>query len=261
MPIVPVADIDMHYETFGNGPPLILVSGLGGNASYWQPNIAALSQNHTVIIYDHRGIGQSTRHEGAYSVELLASDLIGLMDALGIAKAAIIGHSTGGAIGQIIAAQTPGRVERLMLYASWAVLCPQMAQCLLLRQSALRAIGVEAYHRASPVFLYPPHHTNAHWPRIEQEISAATAASSSATILDARLEAIMRFDGLTYLDRITTPTTILVAQDDILTPPASSDLLARHIAGATLRHLPHGGHAVSRTDPAAFAAECQAFLA
>jgi len=261
MPYAPLGDAEIYYEEIGDGPPLLLVSGLGGTASYWAPNIAALARHHRVILHDHRGTGRSTRWEGNYSVELLASDLAGLLGHLNLFGAALVGHSTGGAIGQVLAARMPERVGRLMLYASWAKLCPQMRQCMEVRQQLLRHGGAAAYHRASPLFLYPPRYLCESWPAIEQEIAANAAHGPTATILEARLRAVVDFDGAGYLPRITAPTRILVAQDDFLTPPVASEFLAERIRGAKLHVLAYGGHAASRTMSGEFNAAVLDFLA
>ena len=260
MPIARLADADIHYEIAGSGPPLLLVAGLGGVGSYWQPNVEALAARHTVIRHDHRGTGRSTRSERAYSVELLADDLVQLMDVIGIERAALIGHSTGGAMGQVLAAQRPERITRLMLYASWATLCPQMKQCMELRRAMLRQGGTIAYHRSSPVFLYPPLYTCERWATIAAEIEAAEQGTPTAAILDARIEAVLAFDGTPYLAAIRAPTSVLVAVDDILTPPLASAVLVEGIAGARLETLAYGGHAVSRSDPGAFDRAALAFL-
>ena len=252
MPFATLPDAEIHYEIIGRGPPLLLVSGLGGVASYWEPNVAALAQHFTLIRYDHRGCGASTKSEGRYTVEGMADDLVLLMNELGLKRASLIGHSTGGAIGQILAARMPDRVDRLVLYASWAVLCPQMRHCLELRKQALQLAGPAAYHRASPVFLYPPRYTCENWPVLEAEWEAATRNSTTAAILEARLDAIMAFDGTPYLPRVAAPTTVIVADDDILTPPLASDVLVAGIRGAVLRQLSYGAHAVSRVEPTAF---------
>lgn len=261
MPLAALPDAEIHYDIIGQGPPLLLVSGLGGVASYWAPNIESLAAHHTLILYDHRGCGRSTRSEIRYSVDLLADDLLKMMDVIGLDRASLLGHSTGGAIGQILAARAPSRIDRLVLYASWAVMCPQMKQCMDLRQQALRLGGPAAYHRASPVFLYPPHYTCEHWEAIETEFTAAAASTSPATILDARIDAIVGFDGTPYLPSITAPTTVVVAADDILTPPLASDVLVEGIKGATLERLPYGGHAVSRVEPHTFNATILKHLA
>lgn len=252
MAFATVAGSTVYYEMTGNGPPLLLVTGLAGVASYWKPNLSALEEHFTVIRYDHRGTGRSERTEGAYSTELLADDLLGLMDELGLAQASLLGHSTGGAIGQVLAAARPDRIGRMILYGSWSRLCPQMRLCMEIRRLLLAAHGPEAYHKASPVFLYPPRFVSAAWPRLEADIAAATAGTTTASILDARIDAVLNHDGTPYLPRIKCPTLVLVAQDDILTPVDAAEELAAGIAGARLEVLPYGAHAVSACEPTIF---------
>ncbi len=261
MPIARLGDVDIRYEVTGEGDPLLLVAGLGGSAGYWGPNIAALAAGHRVILHDHRGTGGSTRFEGRYSVEGMAGDLLRLMDHLAVARAHLVGHSTGGAIGQVLAARAPERVASLVLYASWAVLDAQMEMCLDLRRRILRDGGVAEYHRATPVFLYPPYFVRDNKAALDQEAASAASASPSASILDARVAGIMAFDGRAYLPDIRCPTMVLVAEDDILTPPYSSEMLAGAIAGARLVTVPRGGHALSRTEPDLFNKTIAAFLA
>jgi aminoacrylate hydrolase len=260
MPFVAIADTDVYYEILGNGPPVVLISGLAGVASYWEPNIEDLARQFTVIRYDHRGTGRTSRPEQAYSIELLADDLIGLMDALGIARAVLVGHSTGGAIGQVVAARHPDRVDRLVLYGSWASLCPQMRLCMEVRRKVLKAEGAAGFHRSSPIFLYPPRYICEAWPVLERELEVNVATSPSPAIIDARIEAVVRFDGVPYLPAITAPTMVLVAEDDILTPPLAAAELAGAIVGARFETLAYGAHAVSYCEPAAFNRAVTAFL-
>lgn len=261
MPLARLADADIHYELLGNGEPVMLVAGLGGVASYWAPNVGDFTTRHRVLLHDHRGTGGSSRCEMSYSVELMADDLLRTMDAAGIEKAHLVGHSTGGAIGLVLAATAPERIASLVLYASWAVLDAQMEQCLSLRRRILAGLGEAEYHRATPLFLYPPVHVRDNMAAIEKEIQAAINGSPSRTIMDARVASVLAFDGTRYLDRIQCPTMILVAEDDILTPPYSSQLMAEEIAGATLIKVPYGGHAYSRTQPAQFNEIVLKFLA
>ncbi len=260
MAIASFDDTEIFYEIAGSGPPLILVSGLAGVASYWEPNFAALAEHYTVLRYDHRGTGRSTRSERDYSIELLTEDLVALMDAVGLEKGSLVGHSTGGAIGQVLASKHPERLERLVLYATWASLCPQMKMCMDVRQKVLQAEGPAAFHRSSPLFLYPPKYVCESWERIEGELSANVANSTTKTILNARIEAVTGFDGRPYLDGIKAPTLVLVADDDILTPPFAADELICGIKGSRLKTLAYGAHAVSYCEPLAFNEAVLTFL-
>ena len=261
MPVARIADADIHYDIVGEGEPVLLVAGLGGAASYWAPNVDAFAATHQVILHDHRGTGGSTKSEMDYSVELMADDLLQLMDRIGIARAHLVGHSTGGAIGIVLGAIAPERIASLTLYATWATLDSQMERCLLLRQRMLEGLGPAEYHRATPLFLYPPYYTKINNDKIEAEIQAAVANSPPASIMSARVAGIMKFDGLQYLSRIACPTMIYVAQDDILTPPYSSELIASKIGHADLVETKRGGHALSRTEPEEFNRTVLGFLA
>jgi len=260
MAIASFAGTDVFYEIIGQGPPVVLVSGLAGVASYWEPNVAELAKHHTVLRYDHRGTGGSTRAEQTYSIELLAEDLLGLMGRLGLEKASLVGHSTGGAIGQVIAAKFPERIDKLVLYATWATLCPQMKMCMDLRQTVLRAEGPAAFHRASPLFLYPPKYVCEAWDKIERDLEINVSNSTTPTILGARIDAVTSFDGRPYLGSIAAPTLVLVAEDDILTPKLVSEELHQAIGGAELKVLSYGAHAVSYCEPEAFNAAVIPFL-
>lgn len=252
MPIAQLSDVALHYEIVGSGEPVLLVAGLGGSAGYWAPNVQGFAARHRVVLHDHRGTGGSTRSEMDYSVELLADDLLRLMDHLKIDKAHLVGHSTGGAMGIVLGAKAPERIASLVLYATWAELDAQMEQCLSMRRRILNAMGEAEYHRATPLFLYPPTYVRDHKAELEREVAAAVAATPSRSIMDARAKGIMAFDGLRYLDDIRCPTLVLVAQDDILTPPYSSELIAARIVGSELIEVPRGGHAYSRVEPEAF---------
>jgi len=74
MPKVSFDDCEFHYETHGDGPPLLLIAGLGGACSYWGPQVEPLGKHFKVIMYDHRGTGRSTHHKTAYTVDGMALD-------------------------------------------------------------------------------------------------------------------------------------------------------------------------------------------
>src|SRR5262245_23246143 len=119
MPTVRIDGADIYYEVHGDGPPVLLVAGLGGAGSYWQPQIGPLSRHFKVIVHDHRGTGASTHQKMRYTVDRMAADTLGIMDALDIKSAHLVGHSTGGAIGQILGVDHPSRLRSIVMYASW----------------------------------------------------------------------------------------------------------------------------------------------
>ena len=257
---VRVGGIEIAYERHGDGPALMLVPGLGGVGSYWHPQIEALSQSFTVITHDHRGTGQSTRFEGTYSVDMLADDALGLMDALGIERAHFIGHSTGGAIAQTLAIEHPARVHSMVQYASWTKADGHLRLCFFVRRRLLRDSGAFAYIRATPLFLMPTWWIRDNEEALEQAAADALDNFPSVEIADARIDAVLTFDRTEHLSSIRTPTLVLCASDDILTPPYYSEELARRIPNAELALLEKGGHACSQTTPARFNEVVLSFL-
>src|SRR5260221_7100783 len=91
MPKMVVQGGEIYYEVHGAGPPLLLISGLGGMASYWRPQLSALTDRFQVILHDHRGTGQSEKSRIRYSVDQMTTDVVGLMDGLGVRDAHVLG--------------------------------------------------------------------------------------------------------------------------------------------------------------------------
>jgi pimeloyl-ACP methyl ester carboxylesterase len=116
---VRVGDIDIAYKRFGNGEPILLVSGASVGIDSWDPStLTSLSSNHTVIVFDSRGVGNTTTGSKPYIIEQLANDTTGLLDALGIRKADVLGLSLGSFIAQQLTITYPEKVNRLVLVAS-----------------------------------------------------------------------------------------------------------------------------------------------
>src|SRR6202158_4492527 len=107
MPRIVIGDGALYYERQGVGFPVLFVSGLTGFASFWQDPVAAFAKNFDVITHDHRGIGQSDLTRSGFTVDRMAADVLGLMDALEIERAHIVGHSTGGAGAENRAGRAP----------------------------------------------------------------------------------------------------------------------------------------------------------
>lgn len=251
MPFAPIQDGQLYYEEYGEGPPLLLVAGLGGVGSYWRPQLEAFIPHYRVIIHDHRGTGQSTRSEISYSLDQMSADVLALMDHLKLDSAHLVGHSTGGAIGQTLAITAPQRIDSMVLYASWTKTDAFMGRVMRARKALLQN-GVDDYIELSPALLYPDWWLNNNPDKLAALDQATKAGFPSASIAASRCQAIIDFDRTSELHRIDRPTSILCARDDFLTPLYFSEELARKIPGARLKVLDKGGHAVSQVDPAAF---------
>lgn len=114
----PINGIRLWYATFGRGEPVFLLHGGLANANYWGYQVRALQPLYRVVVMDSRGHGRSTRDQRLYGYDLMADDVIGLMDFLKIPKAAIVGWSDGAIVGLDIAMEEPERVTRLFAFAA-----------------------------------------------------------------------------------------------------------------------------------------------
>jgi aminoacrylate hydrolase len=253
MPLLTLRDGGhLYYEVHGTGPPLLLVPGLGGLSSFWQPHVAVLAEQFTVVLHDHRGTGQSSLERIDFSVGQMAADLLGLMDHLGIERAHLVGHSTGGAIGQTIALDAPERLERLVLSATWPAADDYFRLLFDSRAEILRQLGPGAYQRASALFLWPPF-----WVRDHLEVAAIDDEEAARRIPDPelvlrRIAAIQRFVRRSELHRITVPTLVVGAADDTVTPAYFSEDIGRLIPRSETVILPQGGHFFPVTEADSF---------
>ncbi|WP_116091071.1 pyrimidine utilization protein D [Sphingomonas crusticola] len=244
----------LYYELHGpeDGEPLLLSPGLGGSASYWQPNLAAFAERFRVILYDHRGTGRSDRAlPDMPSVEEMAQDALGLLDALGIARAHFLGHALGGLIGMALALAAPKRIGRLMVVNGWGRLEPHTGRCFDARLILLRAGGPQAYAEAQSIFLYP-----ADWIAEEEaQVAAQTRASidhfPGIDNVEKRIAATRAFDILDRIGEIVSPLLAVAASDDILVPSIASARIVDGLSpfnGGTEVTMRWGGHACNVTD-------------
>lgn len=250
------------YEVTGEGPVLVLVSGLGGRGAFWHGLVGELSQHFTTVTYDHLGTGRSSRVEGPFSVAGMAGDLLGLLDEIGADRAALVGHSTGGAILQELALSRPERVDRLVLSATWARSCVYFRALFERRLAALQRAGYDEYRRMGVMLQYPPYWINQNANLFEVEMDAPTPSNTDieAAIVSARIAAILGHDRLDDLSKIVAPALVITATDDMIVPAYHSEGLAQRLQNARLALLPQGGHFVPRTEPRAYLDEVLPFL-
>ena len=241
MATVSIGDAELYYEIHGDGPPLMLVSGLGGTGRFWFNQVDAFAEHYTVYLHDHRGCGQSTKSRIAYSVDQMADDTLRLMDALGIESAHQVGHSTGGAIGQTIAIEHPERLRGLVISASWTWCDPYFRREFETRRNLLTKYGPEEYVVMSTLTRLPP------WQIAEDdeaitEFERRQIQTIDVEIVASRIDAILKFDRRDGLGDITAPTLVICARDDQAAPFHFSEDLTQRIKGAKLVQLEGGAH-------------------
>ena len=120
MPIQRVGDIDMYYEVHGTGDPVVLIGGLGNDLSEWTWLIDRCARTHSVLAFDNRGAGRTDKPDAPYSIEMMAGDTDGLMEAVGIDRAIVLGASMGGRIALELTLEHPERVAELILVSTSA---------------------------------------------------------------------------------------------------------------------------------------------
>jgi pimeloyl-ACP methyl ester carboxylesterase len=174
----------LSYNVSGAGPPIVFVAGLGDRGTYWTAQVAAFSSAFQVVTFDHRGVGAS-EGQPPYKVEQWAADTLRLIDHLGLDRVHLVGHSTGGTIAQVLAADHSDRVASLVLGATWARLDARLRKLFVFRKQALyEQVG---FDRRSASWHTP------------QEIAAA------------RIDALLTYDAAERLQSIRNPTLLIAA--------------------------------------------------
>jgi aminoacrylate hydrolase len=252
MPRLSIGDCNLYVEDHGDGFPLLFISGLSGFASYWQEQVPHFSRDFRVVLHDQRGVGQSDKSQIAYTVDQMAADVVALMDRLEIERAHLVGHSTGGAIAQTVAIKHPKRVAALVVSASWPKPDAFFRREFTLRRDILTGLGPTAYVQAASLGMYPPNWIAANNEALRLLEAQWVANFPPLDVMVSRIDAILAFDRLADLGTIRTPTLVMGAADDIVTPAYFSEALARAIPGAELKLFPSGGHSFSKIVPRVF---------
>jgi 3-oxoadipate enol-lactonase len=249
--------VRLAWEAHGEGAPVLLVHGLGYTRQGWGPLRELLARRYRVLSYDNRGIGESEIPPGPYTVGELAEDAVVVLDAAGVERAHVIGASLGGMVAQLLGAEQPDRVERLVLVGTTpggagAYPLPQQTLALMAEAAslppevALRRFVENALAPGSPlvdeVFGYRQQHPPdpAGW--------AAQAAAGAAWDANGRLA------------QIAAPTLVVAGTADAVVDPRNAQLLADAIPGARLELVDGAGHLPFWERAGEFAALVERFL-
>jgi len=249
VPKVRVNDIQMNYEVNGEGFPLVMIMGLGANLDWWDPRmIQELSKYFKTIVFDNRGTGRTEVSDKEYSIRLFADDTAGLMDALRIPSAHVLGISMGGMIAQELALNHPEMVEKLVLCSTFCggkrAVQPSGETLNTLVRGGATPSEEEAARLTLSLCL-----TKEFMDKDPDYVKSMTQRILKAPIspeaFQRQLGAVMSFSTFDRLSGIKAPTLVLHGKQDILVPPENGSILAKAIPNAKLVLLEKSAHALA----------------
>jgi pimeloyl-ACP methyl ester carboxylesterase len=246
MPKVKVKEINIYYETQGEGFPFVMIRGLSSDVYRWPPEcIETLSKKFKLVLFDNRGAGRTDKPDIEYSINMMAEDTVGLMNALNIEKAHILGFSMGGLIAQEIAISYPEKVEKLILSATGCGGNKGVSasdEVLSLLRSDREGLTPEEALRNSLPLLFTEDFIRDQPDKIEEFAKRSLMAPIPPYSYRRQLDAIGRYSSYDRLGEIKSPTLIIHGEKDILVPPQNAEILAKNIEGAKIAYLPNLGH-------------------
>ena len=253
------ADIDgnpIHYQSYGEGPPVVFVHGLGGTSHAWHGVMQAMQQHHHVVALDLRGHGRSGG-KGKFTVDLWARDVLKLIRHLELPTVTLVGHSLGTLVTQYLAQTQPEICDQLALVGGISYFQPPTAQAYTSRADLVEEDGLDAIVDDWLAGAISPqsHAVHAGMTGLLRDVflrnDPAMYAKSCRALADA--PKIRR-------DEIGQPTLMITGAHDRSTPLAMAEELKSSIPVARVKVLPHVGHWAPVEDPGAVAAALLEFL-
>ena len=245
MPTAMVGDLQVAYDRQGAGEPVLMINGIGAVRSAWGLQLPAVSSRFEAITYDNRDVGETGASPSGerYGTDQLARDAVGLLDALGIEKAHIVGASMGGCIAQEVAIGFPERTASVTIICSWPNVEPWLDELWEQWEHLFRALGPVEWARTTWLWVFT--HRAYREPDFLNGLLADTNATPNLQTLEMYLRqshAARTHDALARLGQITSPTHVICGEEDIFTPPRYSTEIANAIPGATFSMMPEVGH-------------------
>jgi 3-oxoadipate enol-lactonase len=246
VPNIDIAGNDLYYERRGAGEPLLLIQGLGGNSLHWGEGfLGGLEDSFELILFDNRGAGRSgPLGEGEHTIADLASDALGLLDALEIESAHVVGISMGGMVAQELVLAAPERVRTLTLGCTFPggpeAKMTDMEVVGLLAEAVLSGDDERTLRVGYEVMIAAEYGEREGAYELYSELAGQYRAP--IPVLMAQLAAIMGHDTSERLAEVQAPTLVIHGTEDRLMAVENGELIARLIPGAQLERLEGSGH-------------------
>ncbi len=246
MPIAKVNDINLYYEVQGKGEPLVLVMGYGFSSGHWFAIRDRLAAKYRLVLFDNRGTGQSDKPDMPYTAPMMAADILGLLDRLGIEKTNLFGVSMGGMISQQFALTYPQRLSNLILGCTScggqkAVQVTPEALAFLLDPERAR-LTEEQKARDTVPWLWNKDFVDGHQEVVERFVRTNTDHPTPPQALASQANVLLTFESYERLPEIKAPTLVIAGKGDRLIPYQNSEILASRIPGAELVLIEEAGH-------------------
>jgi pimeloyl-ACP methyl ester carboxylesterase len=255
MPFARNGTVKLHWESFGEGPAVLLVAGQGMTADGWWATVPVLADSFRVIAFDNRDTGRSSRLPWPYSVAHMARDAVAVLDAAGEQRAHVYGISLGSLVAQEVALRHPDRVEALVLgassaggFAAYKPSASSFAQTFLVRAGAM---GPEEAAWAAVPYTYAEKTRQLHPERIVTDITHRVSSPPEPLAYLHQAGAVAAHDAYERLNQMAAPTLVVHGEQDVFVPPANALVLAERIPGAQLRLWPDAGHMYTVDEPRA----------
>lgn len=249
----------MSYQIFYHAEQaqaeyVILSSGLGGHASFWQAQIACLQQYFHVIVYDQKGChAQSVLLDQSYTMTDMALQVLDILHEQNIQSCHFIGHALGALIGielAVLMQQQGMKLLSLIAINAWDVPDAHTLKCFQTRIQLLKYAGCEAYVQAQALFLYPPAWISKHHEHIRLQEQKQLEDFPPISNVLTRIRALSQFKvGQSHYEALMqTDLHYLVNQDDFLVPYQKSDDLKHTLGHGRIQTFLQGGHASTVTE-------------
>lgn len=262
MPATDVGGCEVYYEEAGEGDPLLLVNGLGCDTTTWAAQVGELARHYRVIVFDNPGCGRTTGPSRPATTERYADVAAGLLDAIGVSGAHVVGISLGGAMAQQLAVRRPDLVRSLSLHATWGRTDEFLASVLRSWQAYSGAVPRLELARQLWLWVYTVWHFNDR-PEDVAELERAVVEHPFPQSPDdfcAQADACIAHDALDRLPEIAVPAYLSVGDRDHLTPAHHAYAIKERLPHARLRVWQQMGHAPYWEIPDEFNARQLEFL-
>ncbi len=237
-----IGELTLNVEERGAGPAFIFIPGLIGLHTAWEFQMAEFCKRYRCISFDHRGAGDSDKPQTGYTTELIARDVIGLMDKLGIDKAHVAGTSTGGCVLQNLAIDHPDRVRCCIFSNTWVKADEYITRVQMTRKRIALSYGAHEYVKVSSLFTSGAQQFRYDLDKVMAVESRALATVGPVDVLAQRLDMTLTHDRSGELANIRSPSLVVGTRDDATVPSYQSEDLAKAIPSARLVFIEEGGH-------------------